>query len=194
MAAPQLDSPAAEEPIVCTTLRWRELDSKFQFRATFGSHGSPKYAIRAEHRVLSEFVSTHCTGKSFWIRLPVDRLRRLAQHGDLLSLTCRCGHPLHFKNDATVLSAPVMPMSSSRAAEYSRCTMDADAPRSPFAGMGDLSAALLCPRSDEIICGTCKQRFAGWRILSSIEFFPFTFYKQPSGKKAGSARRSSSSA
>jgi hypothetical protein len=25
------------------------------------SHGSPKYAIRAEHRVLSEFVSTHCT-------------------------------------------------------------------------------------------------------------------------------------
>ena len=27
---------AAEEPMVCMTLRWRGLDSKFQFRATFG--------------------------------------------------------------------------------------------------------------------------------------------------------------
>jgi len=27
----------AEEPMVCTTLRWRELDSKFQFGATLGS-------------------------------------------------------------------------------------------------------------------------------------------------------------
>jgi hypothetical protein len=27
---------AAEQPMVCATLRWRELDSKFQFRATLG--------------------------------------------------------------------------------------------------------------------------------------------------------------
>ena len=31
------DSSVAEEPMVCMTLRWRELDSNFQFRATLGS-------------------------------------------------------------------------------------------------------------------------------------------------------------
>jgi hypothetical protein len=53
------------------TVRWRELDSKFQFRATV--RGSPRYAIRAEERVTSAFVSPHCRRER--IQTPVDRLR-----------------------------------------------------------------------------------------------------------------------
>jgi hypothetical protein len=120
---------------------------------------------RAAGRIRVRFDALH--GRELWIRLPVDRLRRLAQHTDLLSLKCRPGHPLHFKNDASVLSAPVMPMSSSRASEYSRCTMNTDAPRSPFAGMGDLSAALLCPRSDTLEEARCLSVFPTYSSRSN---------------------------
>src|SRR5215469_16886204 len=34
---------------VRSTRRWRGVDSKFQFRATFGGLASPRCAIRAEH-------------------------------------------------------------------------------------------------------------------------------------------------
>src|SRR5215472_4623738 len=51
------------------------MDSKFQFRATLGSlAGLSRYAIRAEQRVASEFVSTHCKGENL-DSTPVDRLR-----------------------------------------------------------------------------------------------------------------------
>ena len=114
---------AAGELIGLQTHRWRELDSKFQFRATFGSLTGLRDTRSGQSSLVFpgvRFDALH--GRELWIPLPVDGLRRLAQHGDLLSPKCRCDHPLHFKNDAAVLSAPVMPMSSSRAAEYSRCT------------------------------------------------------------------------
>src|SRR5215472_13434908 len=51
------------------------MDSKFQFRATLGSlAGLSRYAIRAEQRVASEFVSTHYKGENL-DSTPVDRLR-----------------------------------------------------------------------------------------------------------------------
>ena len=55
-----------EERMVCVTLRWRELDSKFQFRATFSSLTSLRDTESGQSSwVLSEFVSTHCTGANF---------------------------------------------------------------------------------------------------------------------------------
>ena len=61
-------------PVERRTLRWRGLDSKFQFRATFGGLAGLR-ATRSGQSSGSHRSSFRSTAVRTWIRLPVDRLR-----------------------------------------------------------------------------------------------------------------------